>query len=692
MAPYAQHLQRLSQSFLKLDPSSLPEVLVIFLGGSRLYKQQAHLTLGGVFNQSDYDSIVVLPTKRDIYSMLTDKWRRKAFAEMVGIEREEFVHLEVPSPTSSLWSEFDAVGFTGYGASGDERSIKILNLLDICRKETTNLLTSKDRRVFEAVGPGGRRSLCVQTTTLPNRLKIQHEQWVYSTPSEVNNPRLAFGYMADLLLTSACVYDKDTYGDNIKKIIAKMYSSKMGPYPTVQSFCRSPYFHPTYIAWLRQELTALFAPSKAHTHFPSHNTGVEQSQVFLGETYGTRTMIGLEITSSSAKQVSDDTLRQFNDGKITQLQEQTSTFSSSSTSYAARTDDGVEIFVKEAPLAKDEKHEAKSAASFFPRVMIPRIATKGELLYPLFRGTTKSNVRLSYIRSGRKDRDLGQRLLHAEMVQAEDTLRAYRQSLSLTGSSIDNAGAPPRYNIQRYFHDRLVDDSWMHRHYGQVRLPGVEHPMPLNQLLAMRWSIDGNSYASLQDAFDYARSVIAPESPHLRVSPTVFGLGDGHNIMLSDAFRRKGGSSEVLFIDSEVSGVHPVMLDLARPLYVDTMFELLFRNTIGDGHDSETRCHVADGEIVVDLAHRVDVMAQAILRIKTQYLLKPLCAEVERLGGDLADHVPLLAVAMFLCATVSRNFSHDPIALVENFAVGLKFLKARSWEDIDTCFRELGFR
>ncbi|KAI0538521.1 hypothetical protein GGR58DRAFT_526092 [Xylaria digitata] len=678
MDAFTQNLQKYTQSSLKSNPSSLPEILAIFLGGSRLYKQQAS-------KQSDYDSVVIMSTKQEIYSLLNDRRRRHAFAAMIGIEQEEFGDLEVPSPTSPLWSEFDAVRFAGHGANSDMRLVKILNLVDICQKEATNLLTFKERRVFET-GRLGARFLCVQTTTLPNGLKIQHDQWVYTTaPSHV-----AFGYIADLLLSSACVYDKDKHCHNIKKVVAERYFSKSGTYPTLKSFCRNSSFPPTYSNWFSRELTGLFAPFQENASFSS-----PQWQVFLGENCSTKTLISLGNTSPSAKQISDKTLRQFNDGKITRLQNETSILSFNSISYKARTDDGVEIFVKETPFAKEEKHGAELALRFFPRIMNPRIAVKGELVYPFFRGTTKTDVRLSYIRSGYKDRDLAQRLLHVEMVQAEDTLRAYRQSLSLTDGSVHSAGTLPRYNIQRFFHDRLIDDSRMKSFYGQgMKLPGVERPIPFDKLLALRWRINGQRYTSLKDAFDYARSIVAPGSPYLQASPIAFGLGDFHggNVMMSDEFRKKGGSSEVLFIDFEVSGFHPVMLDLAKPLYFDTMFESLFRKILGDGFNNGTRCHVAGSEIVVDLAPRVDALKRAILRIKTQYLIKPLSAEVQRLGGNLEDHVPILAVALFLCATVSRNFSDDPIDFAEKFALGFIFLRARNWDDIDACFRELGFR
>ncbi|KAF2966630.1 hypothetical protein GQX73_g6914 [Xylaria multiplex] len=611
----------------------------------------------------------------------------------MGIEQQEFVDLEVPSPTSPLWSEFDAVRFAGHGANGDDRSVKILNLVDICQKETINLLSFKERRVFETLSPRGKRFMCVQVTTLPKRLKIQHDQWVYTTASgEADKPEVAFGFMADMLLSSACVYGKAIHAHNIKEVVAGRYFSKSRTHPTVRSFCRSSDFHLVYSNWLSQELTKLFAPFKEIIGLYHLGTSIEQRLIFLGENYTTKTLISL--LSSGTKQISDETLRQFNNGQITRLQYETPIFSFNSISYKARTHDGVEIFVKETPFAKEEKHGAELAARFLPRMMNPRIAAKGELVYPFFQGTTKSDIRLSYIRSGYKDQDLTQRLLHVEMVQAEDTLRAYRQSLSLTGNSIDRAGAQPKYNIQRFFHDRLINDSRMRQYYGKgMNLPGASRSIPFDQLLKLRWRINGQRYTTLQNAFDYARSVVAPESSSIQRCPIAFGIGDLHggNIMVSDVFNRKGGLSEVLFIDFEVSGFHPIMLDLAKPLYVDTMFESLFRKFLGDGFSNGTRCRLVGGEVVVDLAHRVDTLTQSIFRIKTQCLIKPLRAEVQRLGGNLDDHVPILAVALFLCATVSRNFSDDPMDFAEKFALGMIFLRARNWDGIEACFRELGF-
>ncbi|KAI0967314.1 hypothetical protein F4678DRAFT_483187 [Xylaria arbuscula] len=688
METFTQTIKKASESFLKSDPSSLPEILAIFLGGSRVYNQHKYTILGSESNLRDYDSIVVMPTKHDIYYLLNDQRRRQLFVKIMGIEKEECVDLRVPCPNSLLWREFDAVRFSGYDVNGAERSVKILNLADILSKETINLLSSKDRRIFEAVGPEGKRSLFVQSTSVPCQLVIQHDQWVYVTsPKELENPSAAFGYMADLLLTSACVYDQGTYGHSIKKVAAELYFAKGRTYPTLQAFSRNLHFHPTYMNWLSQELDNLYAPFEVNTSVSNAGTGDERWRLYLGNTCNTLTVFDLENVSLCVEGVSDETLRQFNDGQVTCFHENVQVSSFKSTSYTARTRDGVEIFVKETPFAKDEKNRAELAARFFPHVMNPRIGAKGELVYPLFSGATKSEVRLSYVRNGYKDEELAQRLLHAEMVQAENTLRAYRQSLSLTSCSIDSAEALPRHSIQRLFHSRLVGNSWMRLHYGKgVKLPGVEHPITFDQLLTLRWNINEQCYESLQDAFDYARDLVAAGSPYLQACPTVFGLGSG-NIMLSETFTRKGGSGEILFIDFRSSGFHPVMLDLAI-----TMFDSLFRNMPGDKFDNGTRCHVNGGEIVVDLLPgQIDVLTQAILRIKQHYLIEPLFEEVQRLGGNLEEHGSLLVAALFLCATVSRDLSNDPIAFVENVALGLSFIRARNLGDIDACFQKFGF-
>ena len=547
MQAFTQNLQKTTQSFVKSDPSSLPEILAIFVGGIRIYRKHDGLALENEPSGPNHDGLLVVPTKHDIYQLFNDPQRRQLLTKIVGIVKEENADFEVPSPSSSLWSEFDAVQLKGYNENGDEKSVKIFNLMDDLCKETTNALCSKHGRVCE--------------------------EW----------------------------------------------------------------------------------------------------QIWLGA-----------VSRHNPKTVLDEIPTQSNDCPITRLSEDTSISSSESTSDKAMTAEGGETLFKEAPLAEDKKYNAELAAKFFPRVVIPRVAAKGELFYRFFRISTKSDVRLSYIRGQYKDKDIAQRLLHAETVQAEDTLRAYRQSLSLTNSGRnDPTDAPPRGRIQQLFRDRLLDDSWMRLRYGQgVDFHNIGQFTPLDEVLTLRWRINGKCYGTLKDAFDYAREVLAPESPYLQTCPVVFGLGK-YNILLPEAFNKKGGSDEVVYTDTDTSGFDSVMLDLASPLYVDNMFDMVL--------DRDMLFGVSHGEIIFDLSYQPDDVTQGIRRIKKNNLIKPLCEEVQRLGGNLEDHVPLLAVALFLCTTVSEDYSSSPIDFIESFALGLVFLRARTFEELDSCFQTLGF-
>jgi hypothetical protein len=63
--------------------------------------------------------------------------------------------------------------------------------------------------------------------------------------------------------------------------------------------------------------------------------------------------------------------------------------------------------------------------------------------------------------------------------------------------------------------------------------------------------------------------------------------------------------------------------------------------------------------------------SQGILNIKTRYLLKPLCEELQKSGSSLEVHVHILANTLLLCATLTRDLSKDEDALLRNFATGI---------------------
>ncbi len=672
------------ESFLQIHPSFIPAVVCVFIGGSRLYSQEQPESPQNP-RQSDYDGIVVLKSKHEMCSLIADKRERQRLLNMIGVEREEQANLSIPPSSSPLYHEFDAIRISGYDGANIKRAVKLLSLEYFSQGKTSlNILSSKDRRVF--IDDNGPSVTLRQATTLDESVVISHDQWVYTSNEK---PRSAFGVITDLLLSGACVYGEEPYGQEIKGMLAEHYASVAGYFPSVRSFAKSPKFSSNYAEWLRRELAELHLTSSNTKSSPGPE-GVENVFLF-GATVQTRVNVGLCSSTYITRKLPAEAVEQFDKGEVSIQEGHKPQFSNNSSSYIARTNPPgkpFDIFVKQSAYAQDELQGAKIASQYFPRVSIPRMASSGELLYQFFQGSTESDVRLSYIRGGRVDTSLFERLLYVELVKAEDTLRAYRSTLSCESNRPAH-----RHNIQRFFHDRLLNDGRMQEHYGQGMTFGSQ-TVSLDKLLSLRWQINGKLYPSLREAFTEARGMISPQSALMRSCPTVFGLGDAHggNLMVSQS-TAKGGTSDVLFIDLEVAGFHPVTLDLAKPLYSDLFYETLYQRLFPDKVNLGLRYRVSveTNMIILDFKPRIDSLTQAILDIKLRYLVKPLREELQALGVDLEDHVPLLSTALFLCATVARNFANNEQAFLSNFATGLILQGARSWREFASGLEELGF-
>ncbi|KAI0159793.1 hypothetical protein GGR57DRAFT_500120 [Xylariaceae sp. FL1272] len=697
MADYfTEMLPEIREAFLQTDPGIVPGVDAVFIGGSRLYKGRVDNTPSrSDFPQSDFNAIIVFHKKDDIHPFINDRRRRQVLANMFGIEHEDLANPVAPALSSPLWSEIDAVMYNGYDDTNTLRSIRLLSLEAINRLSTFNTLSSNDRRLYEARTSRGRLSLIVeQVTTLPNNLVIKHEQWVYQNPAAVEDHENAvFGPFADLLVSGYCAFSRGSRGHDIKQSLVNHFASVTGKYPVLQCFSKYLRYPPPYLSWLHLELAGLCPPTHS-VNLYNQTPRTTSWQVFLGNVCKLKSLIVPESSSSESdsfsNQLSQEIVTQFEKGELFKMARETPTFSDNSVSYRARTkglDKAIDIFVKETLYAEDERNGAEQASAYFTNIAIPHVAAGGELLYPFFQGVNKSELRLAYINDGRRDQNQVQRLLYAELVQAEANLRTYRHSLSLP-----NDTSRSRHNVQRFFHDRMIDNNRMTDNYSDgVKLGG--RMVSLDKLLSLRWKINGHTYPPLHELFDTAKSIIAPESAQILSCPIAFGLGDcqGGNVMVSPQYSLKGGQSDVRFVDYEVAGLHPVMLDLAKPLYNEVMFESLYRNLLSPDSGNITYT-VTSQEIIVDMMPTVDTLTQAILDIKLRYLIKPLCDEVKVLGDNLDNHVSLLSTALFLCGTLGGDFAENDAALVSNFSIGITLFGAINWETLMARFESLGLR
>ncbi|KAI1352180.1 hypothetical protein F5Y01DRAFT_324609 [Xylaria sp. FL0043] len=677
MADLLRTLLKYKVAFLQGHPSFISEIACIFIGGSRLYSQQNS-------QQSNYDGIIVVNSKHEIYSLISDKRQRQRLLNLVGIEYEERTDLYIPSSSSPLYHEFDAVRISGYDGEHIQRTITFLSLEYFSRdKASLNILSGTDRRVY-ADSSASSVVLC-QATTLDGSV-ILHDQLLYMSNEEVF---ATFGVIADLLLSAACVYGEEPYGQDIKRMLAHHHASATGSFPSVHSFANSSRFSSPYTKWLDWKLARLRPENSVVALNPSPRG---KKRVFLfGSAVQSRTN-AVFSDSVPFRRLPVEAVEKFDNGQISRQRDHEPQFSHNSSSYTVKTKPPgniFDIFVKVSAFAEDELNGGKTASCFFPRVTVPQIASSGELLYPFFNGSTESDVRLSYIRGGRQDTNLVDQLFYVELVKAEDTLRAYQSSLSLEKNAPGH-----RYNIQRFFHDRLLNDRRMEEHYGQGMTLGGK-TVPLDKLLSLRWCINGELYPSLREAFDEARDIIAPDSAQMISCPLVFGLGDAHggNVMINQS-NAKGGTSDVLFIDYEVAGFHPIMLDLSKLLYNDLFYETLYQRLFPERVNLglKYRVSVDTNTIIVNFKPQVDSLTQAILDVKLRYLVKPVSDELQSLGVNLEDYLPLLSTALFLCATVSRGFANNEQAFVSNFATGLILKGARSWEEFASGLEELGFQ
>ncbi|XXG98223.1 hypothetical protein Hte_004545 [Hypoxylon texense] len=601
MDSFQPTIDRLRKDFVRDDVlSRRPEIIAIFLSGSRLYKEEDDHRDNNQPPQdtlSDWDGFIFVNTKYDIYTLVND--HRQDLMDLIGIEKEECLRTEfqVPSPSSPVWPDFDAVRFAGFGKSSEKRGVKILSWEYFMQNRTSlNILSYKDVRAHRIVRPGPSGLVPFwrihQASTLPDQLVILHDQWVFMAPQIADGDpvQAAFGVTADLILSGAFY----------------------------QQFEEGLVSQPD-----RGDQTPFAASSQTY-------------KVIVGE----------------------------------------------------NSENPTEIFCKESPYAEDEIRGAMLASAFYPRVQLPRMSSSGVLLYPLFQGSTESEIRLSYIKGGRSDTSAAEKLLYIELVKAEDTLRGYRKSLAHP----EEIGAGPDYKVQRFYHPRLIDDVRLRDFYGpSVQLMG--NAIPRDEFLGMQWVINGTRYPSLRELFDAAYEILKPGGPQISSCPVLFGHGDAHggNIMIS-AEPSRHSSHDVLIIDFEVSGYHPVMLDLAKPLYMDTFFESLYLDLTSSDGGRDVKWEVSGNTVIVDFASEVDWLSQAIFDIKKRYLIRPLCDELLISNQPLDDHVPLLSSALFLCATFSRNFAKDERAMLLNFAIGIILAGAENWVDLYLRFEQLGFR
>ena len=200
--------------------------------------------------------------------------------------------------------------------------------------------------------------------------------------------------------------------------------------------------------------------------------------------------------------------------------------------------------------------------------------------------------------------------------------------------------------------------------------------------LRMQIEMNGVTYPSFGQISRNATSILHPTATSS--CPNVFGLGDadGANIIIFDE-EGPDNRRELLYIDYEFAVYHSVMLDLAKPFYLDVFFEMLYADNVEESTGIEYA--LEDGVIKITLSVCTDRLGQEIMNVKRRFLIDPLFQYSRGLGCSLVEHVPQLAYALFSCACLTRNFRGEWDSLFRNIAVGVVLSQAADLDGLWAC-------
>jgi hypothetical protein len=624
-------------------------------------------------DRNNWQGAMVVSNKTDIAKLLNEN--RGRLCQMLSIVEEEHPDLRVPGPSHLLWNKFTGVRFAGWTPDKVKKEVKVLSLDDILNdSRSLDLLSFKDERVFQpcSLVSSTSYSIVQQATVVEDNLVIVHEYTVYagSRTCEENHCHASavFGVTAHLLIASKCAYGHKSVGALIKKHLLAQFLMVSGTMPSVRELLKSSQFGPSYAQYLVDEFRDLCPQSPNCEQVPLdpyyYGPWIEVEHEVPKMVFPSTERLSRQLSESC----------DITDYKKIVLD---SAFSSNSRSGRLATTDTPSrltgLFWKACSNQLAEISGSIMAQCFFPRVQHPRMSSTGELVYDWFQGSSQAELRLSYLTSTQRIEEQRSVIIFAELKKAEDTLRAWRLS-------INENGFHPRPTIHRFFYERLRDCRLDTFYNSGVKISG--QCLSFKEFSESPLVINGVQYRSLSTLLKQAEVVLAPDQDW--GASSIFGLGDGHggNVMIGTS-TLSSRSREILYVDYEVAGFHSPILDIAKPLYNDVFFNILYEDLLNNPRYIVTS--FIHNQIIIDFDSELDPLSRAIFEIKRRYLLQPFCRVAQGHGFNLfsEENMRKLGFLLLACAVLSRNFSGSWSVLFTNIAVGVTISQFTTWKELE---------
>ncbi|KAI1473164.1 uncharacterized protein F4812DRAFT_411816 [Daldinia caldariorum] len=674
-----------------------PEILAVYVGGSMLYLDETAIFAGT--HPLYWNIAIIVNTKLDILKLVNKN--RQHLLGVAGIVRQECPEelFQVPCPDSEYWSEVDAVRFAGSDKFGFTRSVVILSLEYFgqssprARSPTAlNIYSYEDKRVYKSNRPGRVECQVLQACSLPNGFVILYDQWLYedcTRPYEYRRDPsyVAFGQTADLLVGGVNLL-KSPYGDHIAGYILNLYHHTTGERPTAKSLANSGLFSAYYTAFVNERLSSFTVTGDVLQNSRLEDVPAPVQQVaLLGDTL-TSEKGWDDDPSRSAEVLPRDFVEKYYHGAVVSVKSWDPLVEGELSrkweiSTVGKTGETVSMLCKETPFPACELERVVQASAYYPWVQIPRMSGSDLLCFPMVRYELESEIRIRYIEGDCNNWDDAETLLHVEMVKAEIMLNAYKKSLRDPAAQRKDSGEIVGLLLQNIG----ARETALQELYGdEIQLhPGVS--VSIEEFLDMQWIINNERYPSLREMLDQAYKDIR----EAQYGPVVFGLGDASALHAMVSPKTAQGGRKVIFDDHQLSGYHPVMLDIARTFYFDVFFETVHLSTLPSRECSCIKYEVTKTAIEVTYAAKYDWLARAIAEIKMRCLVNSLEQEVKAAGYSFEALAPQLSSNILVLPALYQNFSGEPEAMIACLVNGIIMSRCRSWNDFRLGLKKLGF-
>jgi phosphoglycolate phosphatase-like HAD superfamily hydrolase len=274
------------------------------------------------------------------------------------------------------------------------------------------------------------------------------------------------------------------------------------------------------------------------------------------------------------------------------------------------------------------------------------VREKGQqmVVYPLVRWPIIFDL-MHELETGRATEATVEMLASAEKRACARLLSIYQESL--TASSAEEYAQAP---IHQLFWHRLTGGRLKSFYEGKtLAVPGTkDRSLSFAEILSYRWCINGvMQQQTLGELIERAKIVLDPAHGAM----TVVGHGDAHfgNVFLEE-------QQNYLYFDPAFAGRHSPLLDVVKPL-----FHNVFASWMYFPYEFEPDCAlelcINESEHVIDVLYPFHLapVREAMLAVKSEYLLKPLLAWLRAIDALPPDWLEIMQSALMCCPLLTVN-------------------------------------